>query len=179
MKGFLILLTSLLTFALTGCSQNVSSNQSFSHLQKQMDDLKKQNQTLTAEVKQLKATVQSLNKRLSKKSEPVKPASLNLPNDFVKVTDTNEVQKALQTVIPSVFHNDPKAKKWQIKRIKPLSQVDTYYQMGIKTGGKKLADLSWFVEVHFPAYEPSASLSTYQLFIAKSKEKGWIAWYVY
>lgn len=184
-KGFGLFLVLVLTFGLAGCHQTVSQ-QSFQELKKQVPGLQKESQNLRTHVKQVNETVQSLKARSSsadissKSHSKNNPRStLNPPNDFVKVTNKVEVRKALKTIIPSAFPNDPKAKKWQIKRLKLLPRVDTYYQMGIHAGGKSLADLSWFVEVHFPAYEPSASLSNAQLFIAKSKSSGWVAWYKY
>jgi hypothetical protein len=44
--------------------------------------------------------------------------------------------------------------------------------------GKEIADRSWLVRVYFPKWEgKSASNLEGQIFLAKSKEKGWFVWF--
>lgn len=185
MKKLSLLLVIIMLFIFTGCQHNVSQK-SFSqlknkvnNLEKQIKNLKKQNNALEKDNQQINHSIQYLKKHLPTNNKTSPSSQKNLPHDVVKVTNKNEVKNALQKIVPKKFPNDPKAKKWTLTKLKPLPQVQTYYKMGINFGGKALADRSWLAEIHFPDYEPSASMSTYQLFIAKSKSKGWTAWQVY
>ncbi|MEE3952767.1 hypothetical protein [Peribacillus frigoritolerans] len=44
--------------------------------------------------------------------------------------------------------------------------------------GKEIAEKSWLVRLDFPK-APGANLAQGQIFLAKSKEKGWFVWFRY
>jgi hypothetical protein len=92
------------------------------------------------------------------------------------------LKEALKEIVPDLYPKDEKFKKWAIVDIMPLKASPSvkYHELGIDLCGKTIADRSWFVEIMFMkelGEDPNKSAQK-QLFLAKDKEKGWIAWYV-
>ncbi|WP_088088135.1 hypothetical protein [Bacillus sp. OV166] len=65
--------------------------------------------------------------------------------------------------------------------VKPLIDMkdSPFYGMAILRCNKETAKKSWYVELLFPKYLPSASISTGIMFVTKTKSEEWKVWYQY
>lgn len=112
-------------------------------------------------------------------------------NEMEKTTiyDKMGLLKELQTIVPNTYQNREFAKfynGWRVITAAPFpltvskEQDKAYYGMAINFCGKEVADRSWLVRLYFPKWEgKSASNLEGQIFLAKSKEKGWFVWFRY
>ncbi|WP_210471709.1 hypothetical protein [Sporosarcina sp. 6E9] len=105
------------------------------------------------------------------------------------IKDRKEVIKALHTLIPKTYGtglpNLPDMyTKWHVVTAKPFPETvgikddEDYFEMAKHFCGKEIAEKSWLVRLDFPK-APGADLSQGQIFLAKSKEKGWFVWFQY
>ncbi|WP_245835668.1 hypothetical protein [Virgibacillus ndiopensis] len=113
------------------------------------------------------------------------------PSDLVKVSDKakKEFLKALQTLVPETYEQGEYSEmytEWEVKTAIPFPETinnnkdEVYYEMAKNFCGKEVADKSWLARLHFPKWEgKSASASEGQIFVAKSKDKGWFVWFRY
>jgi hypothetical protein len=92
----------------------------------------------------------------------------------------DEIQAALPKLIRKTYGKDPHYKVWEAKRIISLADPDSspYSDIAKQQCGEEVANQSWLVDLFFPEFLPSASLSQGHIFVAKTK-KGWVAWYRY
>jgi hypothetical protein len=104
------------------------------------------------------------------------------------VKDRDGLLKALQKIVPQTYDGELGEfyTDWRLKRLTPFpltigNQIDQdYYGMAKNFCGKDIADRSWLARIYFPKWEgKSASNLEGQLFLAKSKEKGWFVWFRY
>lgn len=112
-------------------------------------------------------------------------------NELEKVTidDKDDFLKALETIIPETYEKGDMADKyseWRIRTALPFPKTvgietdEIYYEMAKNFCGNEVADKSWLARVYFPKWEGiSVSASEGQIFVAKSKEKGWFVWFRY
>lgn len=103
--------------------------------------------------------------------------------------DKKEVIEALNTLIPKTYGTglvelpDLYA-KWNVVTAKPFPNTvgnkieEDYFGMAKTFCGKEIAEKSWLVRLDFPK-APGADLAQGQIFLAKSKEKGWFVWFRY
>lgn len=77
-------------------------------------------------------------------------------------------------------------KDWIVTNVIPLpntvddTTVDIYYEIAKNLCGKEVANRSWLIQIDFPKWDGvSASNTKGQIFVAKSKDKGWYVWYRY
>ncbi|RHW43607.1 hypothetical protein D1B31_01455 [Neobacillus notoginsengisoli] len=74
--------------------------------------------------------------------------------------------------------------KWNVVTAKPFPETggnkeeEAYFGMAKTFCGKEIAEMSWLVRLDFPK-APGANLAQGQIFLAKSKEKGWFVWFQY
>lgn len=118
-------------------------------------------------------------------AECPKPSNL----EKMSLKDKEEFLKALNTLVPVTYEKGEFAEKytkWEVRAAIPFTdtvgnkQDEIYYAMAKNFCGKEVADKSWLARLYFPKWEGiSASASEGQLFIAKSKEKGWFVWFRY
>lgn len=101
------------------------------------------------------------------------------PDQLGKINSKEEVRSQLNKIVASLPGYGKEMEGWQVRRSQPLLGTGVYFNIGVKACGKKVAMRSWFVELHFPKMEPSASASQLQLFIAKNKRGNWFWWYRY
>lgn len=103
--------------------------------------------------------------------------------DQTSIKDRKEVIEALNTLIPKTYGTGiddfPDIyTKWNVVTAKPFPKtVDNneekdYFGMAKTFCGKEIAEKSWLIRLDFPK-APGASLAQGQIFLAKSKEKGW------
>ncbi|MBA4603600.1 hypothetical protein H2C83_15115 [Thermoactinomyces sp. AMNI-1] len=119
----------------------------------------------------------SVKKNASMKSENCpKPGKLVYPGKNAE----NEIQAALPELIREAYGEDPRYKEWEVKRIISLKDPKSspYSNIAIHQCGKRTANRSFLVELFFPQFLPSASLSQGQIFVAKTKD-GWTVWFRY
>jgi len=101
-----------------------------------------------------------------------------------------EFLKALESLIPETYTKDEQYgdyySKWNIITATPLpltmdsDENDVYYEIAKNLCGKEVANKSWLVLLHFPNWDDvSAGNAEGEIFLAKSKEKGWYVWYRY
>ena len=104
--------------------------------------------------------------------------------------DREELTKALGTLIPETYiqgdENGEYYSDWSIITVTPLPMTigsqkdDIYYEIAKNFCGKEVANKSWLIQMNFPQWEGvSASNTEGQIFVAKTKEKGWFVWYRY
>lgn len=77
--------------------------------------------------------------------------------------DRHELVEALNTLIPKTVGNKAE---------------ENYFGMAKTFCGKEIAEKSWLVRLNFPK-APGADLAQGQIFLSKSKEKGWFVWFRY
>ncbi|MEG9295053.1 hypothetical protein V6B33_01210 [Mangrovibacillus sp. Mu-81] len=105
------------------------------------------------------------------------------------IQDTKEVIGALNSLIPKTYGTGIDDfpgiyTKWSIVTAKPFPETvgnkeeEVYFGMAKSFCGKEIAEMSWLVRLEFPQ-APGASLAQGQIFLAKSKEKGWFVWFQY
>ena len=115
------------------------------------------------------------------------PVLSELENTSLK--DKKEVLEALNTLIPKTYETGlddfPNMyTKWNVVTVKPFlntvgnKQEEGYFGMAKTFCGKEIAEKSWLVRLDFPK-APGADLAQDQIFLAKSKEKGWFVWFQY
>ena len=74
--------------------------------------------------------------------------------------------------------------EWNVVTAKPFPKTvgneeeEDYFGMAKTFCGKEIAEKSWLVRLDFPK-APGANLAQGQIFLAKSKEKGWFVWFQY
>jgi hypothetical protein len=72
-------------------------------------------------------------------------------------------------------------KEWRTYRITsayPATSRKGFGEIALTMCGPVVAGRTWIVEIHFPALEPSASLSQGQAFVSRFKS-GWRVWFRY
>ena len=103
--------------------------------------------------------------------------------------DKKEVIEALNTLIPKTYGTGlddlpDLYTKWNVVTAKPFPKTvgneieEGYFGMAKTFCGKEIAEKSWLVRLDFPK-APGADLAQGQIFLAKSKEKGWFVWFRY
>ncbi|SDN05894.1 hypothetical protein SAMN04487897_101936 [Paenibacillus sp. yr247] len=96
--------------------------------------------------------------------------------------DKEELLKALKDIVPEVY-GDVGYDVWVVKEANALPLLvgfdEVYYRMAINRCGEDVGEKSWIVKLQFPKFLPSGSASSGIFFVTKSKEKGWIPWYMY
>ncbi|WP_245799121.1 hypothetical protein [Virgibacillus siamensis] len=126
-------------------------------------------------------------------TDNVRASSVECPNpgdlEQTSVKNEKELRKALEKIIPKVYAQGDDAdmySEWKIITATPFpktvgdKQNEVYYEMAINFCGTDVAAKSWLVRIHFPKLEgKSASNAEGQIFLAKSKEKGWFVWFRY
>ncbi len=117
-----------------------------------------------------------------KKDALMKSENCPKPNELVYPGKNaeNEIRTALPELIREAYGEDPRYKKWEVKRIISLKDPKSspYSGIAVQQCGKRTANRSFLVELFFPQFLPSASLSQGQIFVAKTKD-GWTVWYRY
>ncbi|MEK4485693.1 hypothetical protein MHH81_08820 [Psychrobacillus sp. FSL H8-0484] len=107
----------------------------------------------------------------------------------ISLKDKKEVIEALNTLIPKTYGTGLEDlpdlyTKWNVVTAKPFPKTvgnkieEGYFGMAKTFCGKEIAEKSWLVRLDFPK-APGADLAQGQLFLAKSKEKGWFVWFRY
>lgn len=105
------------------------------------------------------------------------------------IKDKKEVIEALNTLIPKTYGTGiddfPDIyTKWNIVTAKPFpntvgnKEEEGYFGMAKTFCGKEIAEKSWLVRLYFTK-AAGANLAQGQIFLAKSKEKGWLVWFQY
>jgi hypothetical protein len=106
---------------------------------------------------------------------------------IVPVEEVNQVIDSLKVLVPTLYEVGEFPEyysKWELVTIKPFpltvknSDERDYYEMAKNFCGKKVADRSWLVRLHFPRVK-AASASQGQIFLAKKKNSGWFVWFKY
>ncbi|WP_245827565.1 hypothetical protein [Paenisporosarcina indica] len=103
--------------------------------------------------------------------------------------DKKEVIEALKTLIPKTYGTGlddfpDMYIKWNVVTAKPFlktvgnKEEEDYFGMAKTFCGKEIAEKSWLVRLDFPK-APGADLAQGQIFLAKSKDKGWFVWFQY
>lgn len=90
----------------------------------------------------------------------------------------DEIRAVTNQLVKRSYPTTPQYQEWEIRRIAPLTQAKAYYGIAETLCGAAVADRSWLIELRFPKFEPSASLSQGQLFVAKIRGQ-WTTWYKY
>jgi hypothetical protein len=120
-------------------------------------------------------------------AQPVKCPNIN-DLKLTSLKNKKEVIDALQKIVPQTY-NGKLAKfytEWRVITATPFPLTvgneinEGYYGMAKHFCGNAVADRSWLVRLYFPKWEgKSASALEGQLYLAKSKEKGWFVWFRY
>jgi hypothetical protein len=104
-------------------------------------------------------------------------------------SDKKEVTEALKTLIPKIYGTGlddypDMYTKWNVVTAIPFPETvgnkkeEDYFEMAKTFCGEEIAEKSWLVRLDFPK-APGANLAQGQIFLAKSKEKGWFVWFRY
>lgn len=105
------------------------------------------------------------------------------------IKDKSEVIEALNILIPKTYGTGiddfPDIyTEWNVVTAKPFPKTvgnkeeEAYFGMAKNFCGKEIAEKSCLVRLDFPK-APGANLAQGQIFLAKSKEKGWFVWFQY
>lgn len=91
-----------------------------------------------------------------------------------------EIRDVLPQLIQETYGDDSRYQNYEVKRILTLKAPESSPYSGIaeQQCGKEVAGKSLLVELFFPEFLPSASLSQGQVFMVKTNE-GWKVWYRY
>lgn len=73
-------------------------------------------------------------------------------------------------------YTDAEYAKYDVTSLKRAKDADVYGEMVDNFCGSKVEASTWVLQLHFPALEPSASMSQGQLFVTKTV-KGWDVWF--
>lgn len=117
-------------------------------------------------------------------TERIPAASERCPKADDLIKPDNKAEKEIRDALPQLIRNtygeDSRYQNYEVKRIIPLSDPEASPYSGIaeQQCGKEVAEKSLLVELFFPEFLPSASLSQGQIFVAKTNE-GWKVWYRY
>jgi len=106
------------------------------------------------------------------------------------IYDRDVVVETLKTLIPETYINGDEYGEyysdWSIITARPLPMTigdsvnDVYFEIAKNFCGKEVANKSWLIRLNFPKWEGvSDSNMESQIFMAKSKDKGWYLWYRY
>lgn len=119
------------------------------------------------------------------------PKNCPVLSDLEKTSlkDKKRVIDVLNTLIPKTYgigiDDFPDMyTKWNVVSAKPFPNTvdnieeEVYFEMAKTFCGKEIAEKSWLVRLEFPK-APGADLAQGQIFLAKSKEKGWFVWFQY
>ena len=119
------------------------------------------------------------------------PKNCPVLSDLEKTSlkDKKRVIDVLNTLIPKTYgigiDDFPDMyTKWNVVSAKPFpntvdnKEEEVYFEMAKTFCGKEIAEKSWLVRLEFPK-APGADLAQGQIFLAKSKEKGWFVWFQY
>ncbi|WP_235821718.1 hypothetical protein [Gottfriedia acidiceleris] len=109
--------------------------------------------------------------------------------DKTSMKNQKEVIEVLNTLIPKTYGTGLEDlpdiySKWNVVTAKPfpktvgVKEEEVYFGMAKYFCGKEIAEKSWLVRLDFPK-APGANLAQGQIFLAKSKEKGWFVWFRY
>ncbi|WP_246938978.1 hypothetical protein [Bacillus pinisoli] len=108
--------------------------------------------------------------------------------EATSIKDREEIIRALTTLIPKTYGTGLEGfpdlyTRWNIVTAKPFPKTvgnedEAYFGMAKTFCGKEIAEKSWLVRLDFPK-APGANLAQGQIFLAKSKEKGWFVWFRY
>ncbi len=103
-------------------------------------------------------------------------------DDLIKPDDKaeKEIRDALPQLIRETYGEDSRYQNVEVKRIISLAdpEASPYSDIAEQQCGRAVAGKSLLVELFFPEFLPSASLSQGQIFVAKTNE-GWRVWYRY
>ncbi|MGA8941247.1 MAG: hypothetical protein WB502_00780 [Thermoactinomyces sp.] len=117
-----------------------------------------------------------------KKDASIKSENCPKPSELISPGKNaeKEIRAALPELIRKAYGEDPRYKEWEVKRIISLKDPKStpYSGIAVQQCGKRVANKSYLVELFFPQFLPSASLSQGQIFVAKTKD-GWTVWYRY
>ena len=122
-------------------------------------------------------------------AQPPKNCPVLSELEETSLKDKKEVIEALNTLIPKTYgtglENLPSLyTKWDVVTAKPFPKTvgdkveEGYFGMAKTFCGNEIAEKSWLVRLEFPE-APGADLAQGQIFLAKSKEKGWFVWFRY
>jgi hypothetical protein len=106
----------------------------------------------------------------------------------ISIKDRKEVIEALNTLIPKTYGTGiddfPDIyTKWKVVTAKPFPKTagnkeeEAYFGMAKNFCGMEIAKKSWLVRLDFP--KAPGAVAQGQIFLAKSKEKGWFVWFRY
>jgi hypothetical protein len=100
-------------------------------------------------------------------------------DDLIKPDDKagRGIRDALPQLIREAYGEDSRYQNYEVKRIIPLAdpEASPYSEIAEQQCGQAVAGKSLLVELFFPEFLPSASLSQGQIFVAKTDE-GWKVW---
>ncbi|GAA0492707.1 hypothetical protein GCM10008986_18850 [Salinibacillus aidingensis] len=124
--------------------------------------------------------------QLSAESDVHCPSTKNLLN--TKIDDQDELSEALNNIVPDTYGENDYGNyfsKWEVTSALPFAEAvendqqnEEYYNQAKQACGEDVTEQSWLVKLHFPLWEgKSENAANGQLFLAKSKEDGWFAWY--
>ncbi|QHS21798.1 hypothetical protein GWK91_02040 [Virgibacillus sp. MSP4-1] len=124
--------------------------------------------------------------QLSAESEFHCPSTKSLLD--TKKDNQDELNEALNHIVPDTYGENDYGNyfsKWEVTSAQPFTEAveknqqnEEYYNQAKQACGEDVAEQSWLVKLHFPLWEgKSENAEDGQLFLAKSKEDGWFAWY--
>jgi hypothetical protein len=104
------------------------------------------------------------------------------------IKNRNDVIEVLNKLVPKTYRTGVDGfpdiyTTWKVVSAKPFlktvgNKEEAYFGMAKTFCGKGIAEKSWLVRLDFPK-APGANLAEGQIFLAKSKEKGWLVWFRY
>ncbi|MEN2766911.1 hypothetical protein [Ornithinibacillus xuwenensis] len=105
------------------------------------------------------------------------------------IKDKDELLNALSSIVPNTYEKGEYGElfsEWDIVTALPFPKTvrqvndEVYYGMAKNFCGEAVANKSWLVRLYFPKWEgKSASALEGQIFLSKSKGKGWFVWFRY
>jgi hypothetical protein len=117
--------------------------------------------------------------------QPTKCPNVNELKE-TSINEREEFIKALHKIVPQTYTGElaKSYTNWRVITATPFpltteNEKDKgYYGMAKNFCGKAVADRSWLARLYFSKWEgKSASNLEGQIFLAKSKEKGWFVWF--
>ncbi|MBX6351213.1 MAG: hypothetical protein IRZ11_06870 [Clostridia bacterium] len=101
------------------------------------------------------------------------PASLLPPDEG----DEARLRAVLDRIVAAHYQGSEYA-GYEVTKLSPAPETMVYGDMVANFCGEAVEASTWVLQLHFPALEPSASLSQGQLFVTKTKD-GWDVWFRY
>ena len=106
------------------------------------------------------------------------PSSPDCPKEAPLEPGRHARDRAIAAVRESLRTGPEEWRTYKIQSAYPAKCSEGFGAIALRMCGPVVGSRTWVVEIHFPNFEPSASLSQGQAFVSRFRS-GWRVWYRY